>query len=246
MGGELVPDLRRAGTFFKAPAERALGLFESLVAGVTDAQIGVRLPPLRRLFYYLLVRRDGLRIAAEHVQGVRPEGLGAAPLLVVGRIFESLFEEVQGLGVVCGVEGDEPGVYEHVGVFGVVAEPAQERGARQLRLPHEPVVAAEFDVSIRMPGVGFDGPFQVVDDLERLLPAHRHHSEPQRRRRPLRVQRPGVQKARLGLLQAVQAQERPANGLYRLGVSGRGLQRLLKAGERLLDQSLLRQGLALL
>ena len=118
VGGQLVPDLGRAGAILEAPPECRLGPLEVPVAGVADPEVRVRLPPVGGLVYDLLVGRHRLGVAAEHVEGVGPEGARAALLHLVGGGLHGLLEELEGLGVVRGVEEGEAGVYEHVGVLG--------------------------------------------------------------------------------------------------------------------------------
>ena len=126
VGGELVPYLRRAGTVLEAPPERGLRSRRLAVAGVADPEVRVRLPPLRRLGYDLLVGLDSLVVAAEHVQCVGPEGARSALLLLYQGCLNGLLEEVERLGVVGGVEGGEAGVNEHVCVLRVARRPALE------------------------------------------------------------------------------------------------------------------------
>ena len=117
VGGELVPDLRRPRTVLQAPPEGGLGPREIPVSGVADPQVRVRLPPVGRPLDDLLVGGDGLGVTAEHVEGVGPEGPGAALLHLVRGGLDGLLEELQRLGVVGGVEEGQAGVYEHVGVL---------------------------------------------------------------------------------------------------------------------------------
>src|SRR5215212_1070947 len=124
MGGQFVPDLWRSRTIFKPPPESGLGLLQITVAGVADPEVRVGLPPVGRRLYYLLVGSHGLRVAAEHVEGVGPEGPRAALLHLVRGGRYSLLEEREGLGVVGGVEEGQARVYEHVSVFGHPVRPA--------------------------------------------------------------------------------------------------------------------------
>ena len=135
VGGELVPDLRRAGTVLEAPPESGLRPRQITVAGVADPQVRVRLPPLGRPVYDLLVGRDGLGVTAEHVQGVGPEGPRAALLHLVGGGLYGLLEELEGLGVVGGVEEGQAGVYEHVGVLRARGSSSARRWPSPARAP---------------------------------------------------------------------------------------------------------------
>ena len=64
MGGQFVPDLRRAGTVLEAPPESGLRLLQITVAGVADPQVRVGLPPVGRPRYDLLVSPYGLGVTA--------------------------------------------------------------------------------------------------------------------------------------------------------------------------------------
>ena len=246
VGGQLVPDLGRAGTVFQATPEGGLGPLKVAVAGVADPEVGVRLPPVGSPFYDLLVGGHGLRVAAEHVEGVGPEGPRPTLLHLVGRGLDGLLEELEGLGVVRGIEEGQTGVYEHVGVLGHAVRPALERCLRQRGFPHEPVVAAQLDVGVGISRIRLYSPFEVVHDLERLVARERHHREPHPRSDPLGVELQGIQEAGLGLLQPPQVQERASHGLDDLGVLGGRIEGLLEARERLLHEALTRQDLALL
>src|SRR5918995_1089417 len=81
-------------------------------------------------------------VAGEHIQGVGPEGPCAALLHVVCSGLYRLLEELEGFGVVGGVEEGQASVYEHVGVFWYAVRPALEGGLRQRGLPHKAVIAA--------------------------------------------------------------------------------------------------------
>src|SRR5215210_295512 len=246
VGGELVPNLGRTRTVFEAPPESCLGPLQFAVAGVADAEVRVGLPPVWRRFYDLFVGADGLRVAAEHVEGVGPEGPSAALLHLVSRGLYGLLEELQRLGEVGGVEEGEACVYEHIGVLWYAGRPALEGGLGQRRLAHKPVVAAQLHVGVRVSRVSLYGPLQVVYDLERLVARERHHRKPHPRRDPLGVQLQGVKEAGLGLLEPAQVQERAPDGLDDLRVLGGCIQGLLEAREGLLYQPLARQGLTLL
>ncbi len=150
-----------------------------------------------------LVLGDGLGVAAEHVQRVGPEGARPALLLAVRGDLERAVEEPQGRLVVGGVEGGEPGVDEHVRVVGVGPGPTLERRSCQRRFPQEGVVSSQLDEGVRVLGVDGGCPLQLVDDLERLVGAHRQGRQAHPRGDPFRVQRQRLQKALLGLLQAV-------------------------------------------
>ena len=97
-----------------------------------------------------------------------------------------------------------------------------------------------------MLGIGLHGALEVVHDLERLVAPERDHSQAHPGPDPLGVELQGVEEAGLGLLEPVQVQEGAADGLYHLGVLGGRRQRLLEAGEGLLDQTLPGEDLALL
>src|SRR3712207_6628084 len=124
--------------------------------------------------------------------------------------------------------------------------PALEGGICEGGLPHDAVVAPELHVGVGVLGVGLDGALQVVHDLEGLVAPERYHRESHPGRNPLRVELQSAEEAELGLLQAVQVQQSPAHGLHDLGVLRGGRERLLEAGEGLLDQALAREGLPLL
>ena len=130
----------------------------------------------------------------------------APPLhLVCGDLY-GLLEELEGLGVVGGVEECQARVYEHVGVFGHAVRPALEGGLRQRGLPHITVVAAKLHVRVGVSRVRLYGTLEVVHDLERFVARERHHREPHPWRDPLGVQLQGVEEAGLCLLEPAQIQ----------------------------------------
>src|ERR687889_883921 len=142
MGCKFVPDLRRARTVLETPPESGLRLLQVAVASVADPKVRVGLPPVGRPRYDLLVGPYGLGVAAQHIQGVGPEGPCAALLHVVCGGLYRLLKELEGLGVVSGVEEGQASVYEHVGVFWHALHPALEGGLRQRGLSHKSVIAA--------------------------------------------------------------------------------------------------------
>src|SRR5918995_3140998 len=135
MGCQFVPDLGRARTVLEALPESGLGLLQVAVAGVADPEVRVGLPPVGRPCYDLIVGPHGLGVAAQHIQGVGPEGPRAALLHVVCGGLYRLLEELEGFGVVGGVEEGQASVDEHVGVFWHTVRPALEGGLRQRGLP---------------------------------------------------------------------------------------------------------------